>query len=175
MVFPQYVLSYDFWDKFLKKSIFYIHYICKVCLHYVLPCVLGDSAYLTLIFHIQYRKEDWHWRGSGEGIMNYLDVKLQIAFPSYSGSTQRTIVPNFSHMNCVKSLVESTSYGICFHTVDNYFLSFKYIECSTKSAFMWSFTLLSSKGLFPHSGNCFSYQSTSIFPPHELLPCDPSL
>ena len=58
----------------------------------------------------------------------------------------------------------STLYVICFHTADNYFLSFKYIKFSTKSAFMWSFTLLSSKGLFPHSGNCFNYPSTLIFP-----------
>ena len=41
--------------------------------------------------------------------MNYLDVKLQIAFPSYSGSTQWTIVSNFSHMNCFESVFHSNT------------------------------------------------------------------
>ena len=72
---------------------------------YVYPPVVQTHVYFVEQLSGEVHSHLGHWQGSGEGIMNYLDVKLQIAFPSYSGSTQQTFVPNFSHINCFNSLL----------------------------------------------------------------------
>ena len=72
---------------------------------YVYPSVVQPHVYLVEQLSGEVHSHLGHWRGSGEGIMNYLDVKLQIAFPSFSGSTHQTFVPNFSHMNCFNNLL----------------------------------------------------------------------